>query len=145
MNINETKNNQVMEPPLKKNKQTKKKQKKKTPWEGVCVGGGGGGWGVGDLLNLPCTRGQLLMMQTCSVGSLNAKRYCLRKYTSFDYIKLHGVQFNPSGTVAGSEACLLHLQVDPRSTLSHILSWIFPSSTSSRKASCPLLAKQKSR
>ena len=45
------------------------------------------------------------------------KRYCLRKQTCLDNIKLHDVHDNPSGTVAGSEACPLHLQADPRSTL----------------------------
>ena len=46
------------------------------------------------------------------------KRYCLRKYNCLDYIKLNGVHGNQSGTVAGSEACPLHLQADLRDSQS---------------------------
>ena len=57
-------------------------------------------------------------MQNCSVGPLNPeKRYSLQKYTCLDYIKLHDVHGSSSDTVAGSEAFILRLQPDPRSTL----------------------------
>ena len=37
--------------------------------------------------------------------------------TCLDYIKLHGVHGNPSGTAARSDPCPLHLLADPRSAL----------------------------
>ena len=55
------------------------------------------------------------------------KRYCLRKYNCLDYIKLNGVHGNPSGTVAGLEACPLHLQADLKRHLRDtIFSGFFP-------------------
>ena len=64
--------------------------------------------------------------------------------TCLYYIKVHGVHGNPTGTVAGSEACPLHLQADPRSTLAcrTIFRGFLPYSTNSRKANCQLMAKQ---
>ena len=69
--------------------------------------------GGGGLLDLPCTKGQLLCMQNCSAGPLNAKKISSPKMNLFG---LH-VHVNTSGTVAGSEASPLHLQADPRLTL----------------------------
>ena len=71
------------------------------------------------------------------------KRYYLRKYTCLDYIKLHGVHDNSSNTVAGLEACPLHLQADPKfDTCVLHFRGCFPSSTNSRKASWQLMVKQ---
>ena len=65
----------------------------------------------------------------------------LPKITYLDDIKLHGVHGNPSGTVAGSLASRPKIDT----CVSHLFSWIFLSSTNSRKASCQLLAKQNGR
>ena len=51
------------------------------------------------------------------VGPLNAKKILSPKIKQFGLQKLHGVHGNPSGTVAGSEACPFHLKADPRLTL----------------------------
>ena len=71
----------------------------------------------------------------------------MQKKSCLDYIKLHGVHGNPSGTISGSEAYPLRLQADLKLTLAcrHAHSFVdfFPSSTNSRKASCQLTGKQK--
>ena len=64
--------------------------------------GGGGG-----LLDLPCTQGQLLMDAKLFNGTTKYQKLLLySKVTYLDYIKLHGVQGNLSGIVAGSFASM---------------------------------------
>ena len=61
------------------------------------------------------------------------------KITYLDYIKLLGVHGNLSDTVAGSFASRPKIDT----CVPHIFSWIFLSSTNSRKTSCQLLANAK--
>ena len=73
--------------------------------------------GGGGLFDLPCTKDNYSLMRNCSMGPVDTKNsYCLRKKAYLDYIKLHGVHGNPSGTVVGSFAsrpkistCVLHI------------------------------------
>ena len=59
----------------------------------------------GGLFDLPAPKDNYSWLRNCSMGPVNNKKfYCLRKETYLDYIKLHGVHGNPSGTVAGSYA-----------------------------------------
>ena len=64
-----------------------------------------------------------------------------KKQPCLDYIKLHGVHGNPSGTVAGSFAS--RPKIDTWKSWNSFLCECFLSSTNSRKSSCQLLAKQK--
>ena len=62
--------------------------------------------------------------------------------TYLDYIKLHGVNGNPSGTVAGSFASRPKIDT----CVPHLFSWIFFSLPLIQvKKSCQLLAKQNGR
>ena len=73
-------------------------------------------------------------------GTTQYQKFLLSpKITYLDYMKLHGVQGNPSGTVAWSFASRskidMHLRPAP-------IFMDFFSSTNSRKTTCQLLAKQ---
>ena len=61
----------------------------------------------GGLLDLPCTQGQLLIDAKLFNGTTKYQKLLLSpKATYLDYIKLHGVQGNPLGIVAGSFASM---------------------------------------
>ena len=76
-----------------------------------------GGEGEGSYLTYLAPKDNYSWIGYCSMGPLNTKNsYCLQKLTYLDYIKLHGVHGNPSGTVAGSfasrpkiDTCVLHI------------------------------------
>ena len=58
---------------------------------------------------MPCAQLQFRM----DAKLFNATTRCQKDIVScLDYIKLHGDYGNPSGTVARSEACTLHLQAE---------------------------------
>ena len=73
--------------------------------------------GGGGLFDIPCTQGQLFRDAKLVNGTTKYQRFLLSpKKTFLDYIKLHGVHGNPSGTVAGSfasrskiDTCVLHI------------------------------------
>ena len=91
----------------------------------------------GGLLDLPCAQGQLLMDAKLFNGTTKYQKLLLSpKITYLDYIKLHGVQGNPLGIVAGSFASRSSLACR---TFFHVF---FFSSPNSRKTTCQLLAKQ---
>ena len=80
----------------------------------------------GGLFDLPCTQGQFLKDAKLFKVTLNTKNsYCLQKLTYLGYIKLHGDNGNPSGTVVGSFASRPKINT----CVPHILSWIFFSLT----------------
>ena len=93
----------------------------------------------GGLLDLPCTQGQLLMDAKLFNGTTKYQKLLLSpKITYLDYIKLHGVQGNPLGIVAGSFASIPKIVT----CVPHLFSCFFFSSPNSRKTTCQLLAKQ---
>ena len=94
--------------------------------------GGGGG-----LLDLPCTQGQLLMDAKLFNGTTKCRKLLLPpKITYLYYIKLHGVQGNPSGIVAWSFASMPKIVT----CVPHLFH-VFFSSPNSRKTTCQLLSK----
>ena len=97
--------------------------------------GGGGG-----LLDLPCTKGQLLMGAKLFSGTTQYQKFLLSpKINLFGLHKIAWCPWQPIGLC--SWVICSRPKID--TCMPHILSWIFSlSSTNLRKASCYVLAKQ---
>ena len=75
------------------------------------------GRGIGGLFDLACTQGQIFMDAKLFNGTTKYQNFLISpKINLLDYIKLHGVHGNKSGTVAGSfasrpkiDTCVLHI------------------------------------
>ena len=78
---------------------------------------------MGGLLDLPCTQGQLLMNAKLFNGATKYQKLLLSPIITYlDYIKLHGVQGNPSGIVAGLFASMPKIVT----CVPHLILYFFP-------------------
>ena len=78
------------------------------------------------MLELTSIQRQLQMNAKLIRGTTKCQKDIASENKTVWITKLHGVHGNLSGTVAGSEACSLHLQEDLRSTYTYMYLYTLP-------------------